>query len=142
MKHFLFIIFMIIFAAGSVNAADVGVSVSVSQPGFYGRLDIGDAPRPQVIYAQPVVIRPAPVHVVQEPIYLHVPPGHAKNWKKHCRKYNACGQPVYFVREKWYKNVYVPHQQARVERHGKDQGYKHREGERGDHGHGRGHDRD
>lgn len=31
-------------------AADVGISVSIGQPGFYGRLDIGDYPQPQVIY--------------------------------------------------------------------------------------------
>jgi hypothetical protein len=32
------------------------------------------------------------------------------NWRKHCRKYNACGVPVYFVRHDWYeRNVrYVP----------------------------------
>ena len=35
-------------------AADVGVSVSIGQPGFYGRLDIGDFPQPQVIYRQPM----------------------------------------------------------------------------------------
>ncbi|MET1084703.1 MAG: BON domain-containing protein [Burkholderiales bacterium] len=36
----------------------------------------------RVIYPQPVVIRPVPVGVVVQPIYLHVPPGHAKNWSR------------------------------------------------------------
>ena len=36
-------------------------------------------------------------------MYLHVPQGHAKNWCKYCRKYNACGQPVYFVMSGEYK---------------------------------------
>jgi hypothetical protein len=62
-------------------AADVGVSVQVGEPGFYGRIDIGNFPQPQLIYLQPVVIEPVPVGVVPQPLYLHVPPGHAKNWR-------------------------------------------------------------
>ena len=42
-----------------------------------------------------MVVQPV-AGVVVQPIYLHVPPGHAKNWRKHCAHYNACGQPVYF----------------------------------------------
>ena len=97
-------------AAASVSAmaADVGVSVRVGQPNFYGRIDIGEMPRPQVVYAQPIIVQPAPPGVVVQPIYLRVPPGHAKHWNKHCQRYNACGQPVYFVQESWYNNVYVP----------------------------------
>ena len=87
------------FATAPALATDVGVSVSVGQPGFYGRIDIGDFPQPRLIYRQPVVIQP--VAVVPQPIYLHVPPGHAKKWRKHCHKYNACNQSVYFVREDW-----------------------------------------
>lgn len=94
-------------------AADVGVSVTVGEPGFYGRLDIGSFPPPALIYPQPVVIQPLPVGVVYEPVYLRVPPGHAKKWNKHCYKYNACGRPVYFVRDSWYNNVYVPEYRAR-----------------------------
>ena len=77
------------------------VSATVSgqlQPGIYGRIDIGNAPPPPLIYAQPVIIQRPAVLVQQEPLYLHVPPGHAKKWSKHCSKYNACGQPVYFVK--------------------------------------------
>jgi len=81
----------------SAMAADVGVTVRVGQPNFYGRIDIGDMPRPQVVYAQPIVVQPAPQGVIGQPIYLRVPPGHAKHWNKHCQRYNACGQPVYFV---------------------------------------------
>ena len=92
----------------SALATDVGVAVSVGQPGFYGRVEIGNLPPPQLVYAQPIVVRPAP-GVVATPIYLHVPPGHAKNWRKHCAQYNACGQPVYFVADRWYNDVYVAH---------------------------------
>ena len=103
----------LIFAAvitatsGSALAADVGVSVTVGQPGYYGRIDIGNFPQPQLIYAQPIVIERAPVGAAPKPLYLHVPPGHAKNWRKHCGKYNACGEPVYFVSDNWYNDVYV-----------------------------------
>ena len=89
--------------ASSALAADVGVSVSIGQPGFYGRIDIGNVPQPQLIYATPVIIQTVPVGVVREPLYLRVPPGHEKKWSKHCRKYNACGRPVYFVMSDEYK---------------------------------------
>ncbi len=82
-------------------------------------MPIGVLPRPETVYPQPVVVKPAPAHVVQEPIYLRVPPCQAKNWKKHCAKYNACDRPVYFVRDKWYKNVYVPHYRAHQEEYGR-----------------------
>ncbi len=141
MKRILLIIVVLGFAV-SAEATDVGVSLSVGQPGFYGQIDIGNFPRPQVVYAKPVVIAPVPVHTISHPIYLHVPPGHAKHWAKHCDEYNACGRPVYFVREQWYNDVYVPEYHAR-------HGHKGGDDDRGDgnndrkhgngHGHGGGH---
>ncbi|HEX6703574.1 MAG TPA: hypothetical protein VF169_02335 [Albitalea sp.] len=116
-------------------AQQVGVSVSVNQPGVYGRIDIGHVPQPPVVvYQQPVVIAPTPVAVYQQPIYLHVPPGHAKDWRKHCGMYNACGQPVYFVQETWYQQHYVPAYRQDRDRdddhdhgkHGKGHGKKHK----------------
>lgn len=91
-------------------AADVGVSISIGQPGFYGRIDIGDFPNPRLVYAQPVIIDRG-VRMHQGPIYLRVPPGHAKHWKKHCHEYNACGEQVYFVHNDWYEREYVPRYQ-------------------------------
>ena len=121
MRRFIFAAF-IAATTGTVFAANVGVSVTVGQPGYYGRIDIGGFPQPQLIYAQPVVIEPVPVGVVGQPLYLHVPPGHAKNWRKHCGKYNACGQPVYFVSDNWYNNVYVKgHGKGHDQGHGKKQ---------------------
>lgn len=103
---------------------DVGVSVSIGQPGFYGRIDIGGyGPPPVLVYPQPVIIAPPPRVVVQrQPIYLHVPPGHAKNWRKHCGYYGACAQPVYFVQEDWYRKHYGG-PPGRGKGHGK--GHKH-----------------
>jgi hypothetical protein len=102
-----------LLAAGGLIAAamahaevSVGVSVGIHQPGLYGRVDIGNYPPPPVVYAQPVVIAPTPVAVYQRPVYLYVPPGHQKNWAKHCARYAACGQPVYFVQEQWVEDRY------------------------------------
>ena len=151
MKQLLFIVLVALLAATSAQAADVGVSISVGQPGFYGHIDIGDLPKPEIVYSRPVVIQPAPPHVVYEPLYLRVPPGHAKHWKKHCGEYNACNRPVYFVKDKWYNDVYVPRYQERERNrrehgggHDMDRGGKHERGgpDRDDRGHGHGHDRD
>lgn len=100
-------------------AADVGVSVSISEPGFYGRIDVGRVPQPAVIYARPIVIEQQPVTVVRQPIYLRVPPGHEKHWDKNCHRYNACGQPVYFVQDTWYREVYEPRYSNDSDRHDK-----------------------
>jgi hypothetical protein len=92
-------------------AADAGASISVGQPGFYGQIDIGGFPRPQLIFARPILIGQGSME--RPPIYLHVFPGHAKHWKKHCREYNACDERVYFVHDTWYDREYVPHYQER-----------------------------
>jgi hypothetical protein len=91
-------------------AADVAVSVSVGEPGFYGRIDVGDYPQPRVIYRQPIIVERT---VERPPIYMRVPPGHAKNWRKHCREYNACGERVLFVQDTWYSREYVPRYRER-----------------------------
>ncbi|MDO8262705.1 MAG: hypothetical protein Q7T21_05715 [Gallionella sp.] len=110
-------------------AADVGVSISIGQPGFYGRLDIGDFPPPQVIYRQPKVIERVPMN--RPPVYLRVPPGHAKHWSKHCRKYNACGERVFFVQDNWYNREYVPRYQERHRDRRDDRRDEHKDDQRG-----------
>lgn len=90
-------------------AGDTGLSVSTSQPSFFGRLDIGDYPPPQVIDPQPIAVESVPAD--RPPIYLRVPPAHAKHWRKYCRQYQACGERVYFVRDKWYSREHVPRSQ-------------------------------
>jgi len=95
--------------AAPATAADIGVSVNIGEPGFFGQIDIGNAPAPQVVYAQPTVVEAAPEFAAAPPIYLHVRPGYEANWKAHCHEYNACGRPVYFVRDDWYQHQYVPH---------------------------------
>ncbi|MDP3742825.1 MAG: hypothetical protein Q8Q76_00585 [Methylotenera sp.] len=123
-------------------AADVGVSVSVGQPGFYGRIDVGDYPYPQprVIYRQPRVIER--VVIEREPIYLRAPLAHRQNWGRHCHQYRACGERVYFVRDDWYRHDFAPHylerhRDSRSDYH-HDRNRHHRD-QRNDHGK-RGHD--
>ena len=141
MKTTLFILAMLVGAPAL--AADVSVSVNIGEPTFFGRIDIDSYPRPQLIFARPVVIERVPVHEVRAPLYLRVPPGHEKHWSKHCREYDACGVPVYFVEDRWYNTVYVPEYRKK---HGHSED---RDDERGDHGEhgkgkgkGKGHDRD
>ncbi len=94
-------------SAPAWSGVDVGVGVTIRQPGVYGRIEIGtDAPAPPVIYRRPVVIAQPAVVVVEPPLYLYVPPGHARKWRKHCHKYDACGRQVYFVREEWVQTRY------------------------------------
>ena len=56
--------------------SEAAVSISVAEPNFYGRIDIGGFPSPRVIYEQPVIVRR--VKVWYPPIYLRVPPGHMR----------------------------------------------------------------
>ena len=110
----------------SALATEVGVSVEIGEPGFYGRIDLGNAPRPLLIYPEPIII----VHAarVYPPVYLRVPPGHARNWMKHCASYRACGRPVYFVQDTWYHDTYAPYykkhhpQKGGGKKHGKGNG--------------------
>ncbi|WP_029148344.1 hypothetical protein [Methylophilus sp. 5] len=138
--------------AGAVTAfAEVGVAVSVGQPGFYGQIVLGNPyPAPQVIYPQPVIIQPPPVAVVQAPMYLRVPPGQMKKWGRYCGNYGACGRQVYFVQDTWYQNVYAPRYNSYAGRPGPggrydDHDHHHDDRGRGNghgrgHGHGHGHD--
>ena len=112
------------------QAQNVSFNATISGqvvPGVYGQVALGNGPPPPVVYAQPapVIVGAVPV----EPIYLHVPPGHAKNWRKHCHEYDACGRPVYFVRSAEYEPGYRPdhdhHEHGHHDEDGNDQGHGH-----------------
>lgn len=143
MKHFL-LGAVLAALVGSALAADVGVSVNIGQPGFYGRIDIGNVPQPRVIYAQPMIIQQAPMGYARQPIYLRVPAGHEKHWDKNCHKYNACGQPVYFVQDNWYRNEYVPAYRGGRGDHGDRGDRRDNNDDRGNYGNGngKGHDKE
>jgi len=122
--------------AGAAQATDVGVSIQVGQPGFYGRIDIGNMAPPPVVLHEPVWVQRQPMHV--QPVYMRIPPGHQKNWSKHCARYNACGVPVYFVREDWYQDRYARGDGGPQEGQGRGKG-KDKDHGKG-HGHGKGKD--
>ena len=92
--------------------ADIGVSVRIGQPGYYGRIDIGGYPSPVLIHPEPILIAPPPGGVARGPIFLRVPPVQVHEWSRHCYRYNACGRPVYFVQDDWYTDVYAPRYQS------------------------------
>lgn len=125
--------------AAPARGADIGVSVTIAEPGVYGRIDIGRFPQPQIIVPQPVVIAPPRVVVPgppPQPVYMWVPYGHRKDWSKHCARYSACGVPVYFVRHDWYEREVGPRRgrgDERGEERGEDRGRGHGKG----HGKGR-----
>ena len=135
MKNKLIAFALVAVAVGSAQA-QVGVSIDVRQPGVYGRINIGGLPPPALVLPQPVLIAPPRVVVQREPIYLYVPPYHQQNWRRYCGRYNACGQPVYFVQDRWVRDRYE-------ERHpGWDRGRHRGWDKHDDRGHGRDHDRD
>lgn len=116
----------------SAYAGDLGINVILSgeiKPGVYGQVQIGNTPRPAVVYEQPRVIVVDKRYVHEEPIYLHVPPGHAKHWDKHCREYNACEHRVYFIRSEEYE----PNYRREHDDHDHDGDHDHKRGK----GHGK-----
>ena len=116
--------------------AQVNVSVGVHQPGVWGRIDIGPGlPPPPVVLPQPVIVAPPAVVVQRAPIYLYVPPAHQANWRRYCGRYAACGQPVYFVQDRWVRERWDEHRHHHPDRH--DRG-RHRGWDRHDRDHGPG----
>ncbi|MDP8983461.1 MAG: hypothetical protein M3N97_00175 [Pseudomonadota bacterium] len=122
-------VFVLLVGTG-ISRADVGINVLLSgqvAPGVYGQVRLGNEAPPPLVYARPMLIdaMPAP----PPPIYLHVPPGHARNWRRHCREYDACNRPVYFIRSEEYEPGF---DRRRYEReHGHDQGRWHEGDQRG-----------
>ena len=117
-RTFSALVTMLVASVGVSRAGDLNLNVLLSgqvAPGVYGQVQLGSAPPPPVVYAQPMLIEPQ--SSPPPPVYLHVPPGHAKNWRQHCHEYHACNRPVYFVRSAEYAPDY----------------------DRLDHGHGHGH---
>lgn len=111
------------FSSGFAQS-NVGVSIGISQPGVYGQINIDNYPAPRVINQRPIVIMQSPV---REPLYLYVPIGHQKHWEKHCRDYDACGRPVYFVREDWVRERYEQDRREHGDRGGEhDRGHDNR----------------
>ena len=140
MKIFLALILAI--GAVSTATAQTSVSIGINQPGVYGRINIGNVPPPALYRVEPVIIAPPRVVVERQPVYLYVPPTHEQNWGRYCGQYNACGQPVYFVRDEWVRERYESEHPGW--NRGRHRGWDNKDGRRGDdrgnderHGHGK-----
>ncbi|HVE54665.1 MAG TPA: hypothetical protein VNB23_14890 [Ramlibacter sp.] len=69
------------------------------RPGVYGRIVLkGEAAPPPLIYPQPVVADAGVAPPDARPVYLYVPPGQVRKWKQNCARWQACSEPVLFVR--------------------------------------------
>jgi hypothetical protein len=133
------VVALLLAGAGICRAGDLNIHVILSgevAPGVYGQVQLGSERPPPLVYAEPMLV--VPQRVPPPPVYLHVPPGHAKNWRKHCQEYNACNRPVYFVRSQEYEPGYVRRDADRDHGHDHDHDHDHDR----DHDHGRGHDHD
>ena len=103
------ILAILTFVAAALPAhavTNIGVSIGINAPGQYGRIDINNYPQPVLVMQQPIIYAPAPQAIYQRPIYLYVPATHRANWGRYCGNYRACGQPVYFVQERWVHDEY------------------------------------
>jgi hypothetical protein len=106
MKRLLLLLSLLCLWLGTAQAQGM-VSLSMGQPGFYGRIDIGGYQQPPpLLYSDAVMGNPG--IYTGPPVYMHVPPAHARAWSRHCHYYGACDWMVYFVDNGWYNNVYVP----------------------------------
>ena len=97
-------------AVGSAAIAQ-DVTVKIGEPGYVGRVEIGDAPKPILISPNPIIIERE--RLVEQPTYVYVPAEQRKDWARYCGRYDACSRPVYFVEERWYTDVYVPHYKSK-----------------------------
>jgi hypothetical protein len=107
----------IVTTASLASAAGKDASAVIKgpvTPGVYGRVDVANKPLPALVYEQAMFVERPDTAGRVEPLYLHVPPEHAKNWKKYCNQYQACDHPVFFVKSAEYEPGYVPPKPEKV----------------------------
>jgi hypothetical protein len=101
----------IVTTAPLASAADKDANAVIAgpvTPGVYGRVSVANKPLPPLVYEQAMFVERPDTAGRVEPLYLHVPPEHAKNWRKYCDKYQACDHPVFFVKSAEYEPGYEP----------------------------------
>jgi len=116
LKRFVFVTLVLAACSGNALADTVRVTVNIGDPRYYGPIEPQGYPAPQLVYREPVIVYPVRGERLPPPVYIRVPVGEARHWERHCRKYHACDQPVYFVTDEWYLHEYAPRY---VELHGK-----------------------
>ena len=139
LKRLIVLAALALAAIPAARAQSVSFNATITgevAPGVYGQVVLGDRPPPPVVYAAPLIVQPAPVIVgvpPPQPIYLHVPPGHAKHWHKYCHEYHACDRPVYFVKSAEYEPGYRPDRHAEHGHHDEGHGdHRYHDGDQGD----------
>ncbi|PRC92417.1 hypothetical protein [Solimicrobium silvestre] len=100
-------------ASPLLSMAQVNVDVNIGAPNFYGQVDLENDAPPPVVFLTPVVVQQVPSDVYYPPVYLRVPETYYQHWPQYCAMYNACYQPVFFVQESWYLQVYAPMYRSR-----------------------------
>jgi len=129
MKQLTLLLILAVMYAGTTYADGVGVTIRLGHPNFFGEIELGNTVAPRVVRENPILIQRSRHGMRMAPIYLRVPPNQIRNWRRYCVRYNACSRPVYFVRDDWYQNEYVP--QYRERHHDRD-----RDGDRNRNGDG------
>jgi hypothetical protein len=109
------LIFLTLLLLSGFSQAQVTTTIHGQiSPGVYGQITLGDVP-PMVVYREPRIVYEQQYRSAdQSPMYLYVPQNEQQYWNLYCSKYSACGRPVYFVQEKWYRENYID----RPARHG------------------------
>ena len=102
MKSRLLTVFLSLLLSGQVSAVDLKTAFETAMT-YDAELLAAQSSRDEAVEG---------VGVARAPLYLRVPPGHARDWRRYCGRYDACGAPVYFVQDTWYRNVYAPRYRA------------------------------
>lgn len=130
-------------ASLTAHADDLGINVILEgevTPGVYGRVEVGNNSHPSIYYPEPRIVVKESRYAKSRPVYLHVPPGHAKNWGKHCHKYHACERPVYFIKSVEYEESYQ-REHSRDHDHDRDSKKSDNKGGNKEKGNGKKHDK-
>lgn len=102
------------------------LNLLLGDPNYYGRVTTpwwgGNRNWPQdaLLYRWPVIAGRRNAGLA--PLYLRVPENQARRWDRYCRRYDACDNPVYFLRDNWYRSVYAPRYRSSYWRRRRDRG--------------------
>ena len=102
MKHTIFTLALLAASITAAHAVQAGADAR-----YFGAVDPAEAGVPLVMYPQPYQAEGARTAGAKA-VYLHVRPGDEARWGLNCKQYDACTTPVLFVRESWYRQVYLP----------------------------------
>lgn len=98
-------------AALMIGAAQAGaatqVNISIGDSGYWGAIPMMNGLRPDVWNTTPIVAIGAAIAGASI-LYLNVPEAQRRDWRHYCSRYDACGRPVRFVKNNWYRDHYAP----------------------------------